>query len=104
MDISINNAVTAGQVKRAGEKAESAVLKKACCDFEALFVGYMLQKMRQSVPQNQMFSGGRGEEIFRDLQDAAIAQNISAENGIGLSRMLYAELTKLAVKQAPSSP
>ena len=80
-------------VGQAGPKADIK-LKQACRDFEAIFISYMLKKMRQTVSESKLIFGGRGEEIFRDMQDEEIAKDMSQAQGIGLSGMLYDELSR----------
>jgi flagellar protein FlgJ len=72
---------------------EDAKLKQACRDFEAIFLTYMLKKMRQTVSESKLISGGRGEEIFRDMRDEEISKDMSKSDGFGLSKMLYTELS-----------
>lgn len=69
-------------------------LRKACGDFEAIFLEHLLQSMRKTVGGDGLFSGGRAEELFTAMQDQAIAGHVAGQNGIGLSRMLYAQLQR----------
>jgi len=68
-------------------------LKQACRDFEAIFLSYMLKKMRQTVSESKLIFGGRAEEIFRDMQDDEMSKEMSKSDGFGLSRMLFKELS-----------
>jgi peptidoglycan hydrolase FlgJ len=79
--------------KAPSAKQDEAKLKQACRDFEAIFISYMLKKMRQTVSESKLVFGGRGEEIFRDMQDEEMSKDMSKSDGIGLSKMLYSELS-----------
>ena len=67
-------------------------LQKACRDFESLFVNYMLQQMRQTVPQNSMFGGGQPEKIYTSMMDQEVAKEISRQRGMGLAPILYHQM------------
>lgn len=68
-------------------------LKQACSDFESIFIHMMLRTMRESVPSDGLFSGGKGEEIFRDMLDEEYALRMSQTGQVGLSRLMYEQLT-----------
>lgn len=80
-------------------QVENKDLKEACKDFEAIFLTYMLQKMRQTIPKSEFLDGGKGEEIFESMQDEAIAQQMAKRGGIGLAEMLYNELSKIRTQE-----
>ena len=85
-----NNATSAPAVS---PERDDAKLKQACRDFEAIFISDLLKIMRQTVPESKLISGGRAEEIFRDMQDDELSKDMSKSGGIGLSDMLYKELS-----------
>lgn len=64
-------------------------LKKATDGFEELFVHKMLQVMRQTVPQDSIMFGGRGEEIFQDMLDENYSKIITRSGAFGLSQVIY---------------
>ena len=67
-------------------------LEKACHQFESLFIKYMLQTMRETVPENSLFGGGQAEKIYTGMLDDEVAQSISRHRGIGLAAMMYAQM------------
>ena len=75
------------------ESAGDDTLDKACRDFEALFLGYMMKEMRKTVPEDGLFSGGRAEEMYTSMLDNETAKSITKHNGLGLAPMLYRQLT-----------
>jgi peptidoglycan hydrolase FlgJ len=82
---------------------DDAKLKQACRDFEAIFITHMLKKMRQTVSESKLIYGGRGEEIFRDMQDEELSKDMSKSDGIGLAKMLYNELSaQTALRPLPA--
>lgn len=67
-------------------------LKNACRDFESLFVNYMLEQMRQTVPQDGMFGGGQAEKMYTSMMDSEISKEISRQRGLGLAPMMYHQM------------
>ena len=71
---------------------EQARLKKACQDFESIFLNYMLSKMRESVPKDELLGKSNGENIYRGMLDEELSKQIAASGGVGLSSMLYRQM------------
>ena len=69
-------------------------LKKACQDFEAIFLHHMLKTMRSSIPEGGLIEAGAGEKVFRDMLDETWAKQLSERGGIGIARMLYEDMKK----------
>ncbi len=78
----------------ASEK-ELQELDKVTKDLESVFTYMLMKEMRKTVPETGLISGGRGEEIFRDMLDEEMAKNISASGeGLGIAKMMYEQLSK----------
>ncbi|MGI6604910.1 MAG: rod-binding protein [bacterium] len=73
------------------ESNQEKPLKEACEDFAALFWETVLRQMRRSVPQEGLFSGGTGEEVFQGLLDQEYATQIARSEG-NLAHMLFQQL------------
>lgn len=71
---------------------QNAQLKKAAQDFEAIFVGEVLKKMRRSVSESGLFGGGAASDIYTGMFDDTIAQAIASKNGFHLSDIIIKEL------------
>lgn len=85
-DAEIEREVTARVDK---EKAKHARLREAHRDFEAFFVGMLITEMKKTVKKNDMFDGGRGEEIFeKRLTDEQAKLLVSRGDGFGIARMM----------------
>ena len=66
-------------------------LKKACADFESIFINYMLKTMRRTIPQ----SGAKfpGKDIYSSMIDRKVAEDLAKRGqGIGLQEMLLRQL------------
>jgi peptidoglycan hydrolase FlgJ len=69
---------------------EDKKLKEACTEFEAIMVRQMLEAMQGST---KMFGEGFGGSYFQSMFQDAIAKEIAGK-GIGMSKMLYTQLSK----------
>ncbi len=69
-------------------------LKKACQQFESIFLNYMLKSMRATVPDGGLFEKGVTFDIVQSMHDVALAEEISQNGGIGLAQQLYEQLSK----------
>jgi flagellar protein FlgJ len=90
------------QIKRAQDFQKSmlrsssdrldAKLRTACQEMESIFLSHLLKEMRASINRSGFISGGTAEDIFTSMLDSALAKNISARGGIGLSELLLDQL------------
>ena len=69
--------------------AREIKLKKACQDFEAIFISYLYKSMRGETGKDGLFGKGLGNDLFQDLFDAEMAKNIASGEGICLAERLY---------------
>lgn len=82
----LNDAAKSRDMKRIEQAAE---------DFEAVFITEMLKPMFAMVEVDEMFGGGKGEEIFRDFTVQEYGKMIAKQGGIGLSAQVKAEMIKM---------
>ena len=54
----------------------------------------MMKSMRNTIQKTGFISGGRGEEIFQSMLDEEYASQISKSGKMGLSDMLFRELSR----------
>lgn len=71
---------------RASELAAREKVRGVARDFASFIYAQLVAAQRATVDQNEMFSGGAGEEMFSKLMDQQHAARM-ATNG-GLTRML----------------
>lgn len=81
---------------------DPAKLKEACNQFEGLMIHQMLKGMRQTINQTGLIGGSNAENMWRDLQDQALSDEAARSGGLGLSDMLYRQLTG-ADSKSPAS-
>jgi flagellar protein FlgJ len=67
-------------------------LKKACADFEAIFISYMLKSMRRTIPKSGL-NEFPGKDIYTMLLDQKVAEDLAKRgNGMGIQEMLLHQL------------
>jgi flagellar protein FlgJ len=84
-------------------KIDREKLKKACSDFEALFLARMLKIMRQSVPSSGLWGNSPGREIYDSLMDQELAKKMAQREGLGLGKKVYDQVLKREEKSEPPS-
>jgi len=65
-------------------------MKKACQDFESIFIYMLLKTMRESLPKREI--SGQAEGIYVSIGDQELARSIASGRGIGLGNMLFEQL------------
>ncbi|MGN6374320.1 MAG: rod-binding protein [Sphingomonas sp.] len=78
----------------AAAPAPSPKDKKTAENFEAVFIGQMMQLMMGSVEQGE-FSGGHGEEMFRGVLAEQLGTVIAKRGGIGLAPAVLDQIIRL---------
>ncbi len=67
----------------------------AAQDFESVFVSEMLKPMFETVGVDDMFGGGKGEEVFRGMMVQEMGKSIAKQGGLGIADQVRAELIKI---------
>jgi peptidoglycan hydrolase FlgJ len=78
----------------------SGGLEQTCRDFESIFIHHMLQQMRRTVPRNDLFGGGKAEEMMTGMMDAELSKSIAQQRSLGLASILYRQLNTEPETQA----
>lgn len=83
---------TQAAAPRGGREAE---LREMAQGLESVFVGMLMKSMRATVKKSELFSGGRGEEMFTDLMDQRLGDAVSKRGGgLGLADMIVKKYGK----------
>jgi flagellar protein FlgJ len=78
----------------AADARTRATARKVAREFEAVFTGFMLKSMRDTVGKDSLTGGGRGEEMFRSLLDQEYALAIAQRGDLGLAAQVEEQLLK----------
>lgn len=84
-------AETAG---REGQRPVDRRLMDTCVEMESLLVNQMLKAMRKTVQKNEMFHGGRAEEIFEDMLYDEYSLRLSRTSNLGIAQTMYDQLSR----------
>jgi len=63
--------------------------------FEGVFAGQVTKIMMESVKQDEAFSGGHGEEMFRGILAEQIGNQIAQGRGLGISAAVEAQIVRI---------
>lgn len=64
---------------------DMAATRQAANAFEAQFLGQMFQLAMKDLPVDDMFGGGAGERVFRDLLTEEWAESTVRSGGVGIA-------------------
>ncbi|WP_316901260.1 rod-binding protein [Pseudodesulfovibrio indicus] len=81
-----------------GGQDKMAELKKACQNFEAVFIGKLWEQMKQTVPK-EGYLHSKQEESYMSMFDRDFSEKMASAGGIGLADMIYDQLSR-KLKQA----
>lgn len=81
------------------EISDKKQLDKASSGFEALLLQQMLKSMWESVETTDFLGANNNEaQIYRDMFNQAVSDNISEGKGVGVKKFLAKELSKAEKK------
>jgi flagellar protein FlgJ len=77
-------------------KVNSAVqAQKTAQDFEAFFLGQMLQPMFEGLGAEKPFGGGNAEKIWRTMMVDEMGKAMAEAGGIGIADQVQREILRL---------
>jgi len=68
--------------------------RKVAQDFEAVFLGQMLQPMFQNIEAAEPFGGSASEKMWKAMQVEEYGKAIAKNGGIGLADAVFREIIK----------
>ena len=86
-------AVQLGQhTPKPGKTHDPKQARKAAQDFEAFFIGQMLQPMFKDIHAEPPFGGGNAEKIWQSLMVDEYGKAIAKHGGIGIADQVMREI------------
>jgi flagellar protein FlgJ len=76
----------------AEEEEKDRKLRKSCADFEAIFISYIFQTMRKTIPESQATTKMPGKDTYTMIVDHKLSEDLARRGGIGLQKVLYNQL------------
>ena len=86
---------TAHVPPRIGRVDTAAKAEKVAQDFEAFFLGQMLQPMFASISVEPPFGGGSAEEVWRSMMVDEMGKAMAKAGGIGIAAHVKREILRL---------
>jgi flagellar protein FlgJ len=80
---------------RLGRVDSAAKAEKVAQDFEAVFIGQMLQPMFKDIEAEEPFGGGQGEEVWKSMMVDEIGKQMAKAGGIGLAASVKREILRM---------
>ena len=82
-----------GELRRRAHRDDPAALAEVAVQFEALFIGMMLESARSATLSSGIFDGGETEQ-YLSLMDRQVALELAKSGGFGFADMLVRELSE----------
>lgn len=77
-------------------------LKKACTEFEAIFVREVLKFMRQTIPSSAAAGLGAGKDVYESLLDQELSRSLAGKGGLRIGEMVYRQMSRREDGALPS--
>ena len=75
-----------------GKKNDPEALRRTCQQFEAIFIQQLFKGMRSTVPAGDLLENDRSIQIFQDLRDQQVAEDMARKQGLGIADALLRQL------------
>ena len=98
--LQINPALLSGgnTVQTPPVSKEMAKIEQTAREFESMFLSEMLKPMFESVKVNDMFGGGKTEEVFRGFMRDEYGKMMAGTRGIGLADQIKQSLIEMQLE------
>ncbi|MFW6210924.1 MAG: rod-binding protein [bacterium] len=96
MDNTVRQAeIQAKKTEKTSKQEYLSGIKEVSQEFESIFLGYLLQQMNKTVPENPLFGKSTARDIFTDMHHDNLAKEMAKSGGIGLASIIYNQLSKM---------
>ncbi len=91
------------------EGADMEKVRQAGQDFEAFFVGQMMEQMMAGIESDSMFGGGQGEDVWRSMLNQEYGKEVAKSGRLGIAdhvmaTMLQAQEERTVAQKATAAP
>ncbi len=81
----------------------AARVEQAAADFEAVFFAEMLKPMFEGLETDEMFGGGKGEEIFRGMMVQEYGKEIARRDITGIQTAVRSALIEMQAERTEAN-
>ncbi len=79
---------------RSASRDDESLRAHAARQLASLFVYQLLREMRKTIPKSALFDGARAQEIYEQMIDERLAEQIAASDQFGLAELIRSQLLK----------
>ena len=87
-------AVSPGVRREQAPRSDRAALKRVAEEFEAIFLDELFKAGRSTMLESGLFGKDRATKMYEEMHDEAMARSMAASGGLGIGKMLEAELSR----------
>ncbi|WP_022854054.1 rod-binding protein [Thermodesulfatator atlanticus] len=80
-------------LKELAKRDQKAALRKACQEFESIFLYEIFKGLKKTIPEGGMFPKSFQREMYEDFFYQEVSRRL-AQKGTGLSELLYKQLSR----------
>lgn len=84
----------AGPVRSPARTTDADAARQAAENFEAIFIGQMLEPMFEGLSTDGPFGGGHAEQVFRSMLVTQYGELIAHRGGFGIADQVMAEILR----------
>jgi peptidoglycan hydrolase FlgJ len=77
-----------------GLKENAEGLKKACSEFESVFMAMLLKEFRKSIPKDGLIPKSFTMETYEEMLDNQMASDVSKSGSTGIGDILFDQLSR----------
>ncbi len=78
-------------------------MQEVAREFEAVFVSEMMKPMFEGIETDEMFGGGKGEEVFRGMMIQEYGKTVSHKDVTGIQTQVLHKLIEMQAEQTAQS-
>lgn len=82
------------KLQNAVKNNEEKQLRKACQEFEGIFMNIMYKQMKATIIKSDLVPSSPGTEMFESMLDEELVNQATEHRSYGLADMLYKSLSK----------
>lgn len=95
----LNSSVNASKatlmnMRHSASTNEEQAMRMAANEFAGLFLGQMYKAMSATISRTEMFGGGAGEEVFRDMLNQEYSRQAAYSDSLGMGEIVYNSLKR----------
>ena len=94
-DLARENAISRAKSFARQRNVSEEQIDKVAQEFEAVFLGQMLQHMFSGIDPDPNFGGGQSEEVYKSLLVDEYGKLLSRTGGVGVADQVKREMLKL---------